>query len=92
MTSEPLTWVGLPVICEKCGADLHVGEWPWCPHEQAPHFGEEPMESYVDENIAPDPVEITTRGQRRAIMRESNLEYKDVSSKKRGRVYVCMGR
>ena len=66
--------------------------WDCDPCRESATFGDDPIQPYMDENIAPDPVEITTRGQRRAIMRASNLEYKDVSSKKRGRIYVCLGR
>ena len=83
--------------CDLCGAALKVGEWPFCNGDPAAHvfasnFGEQPLEPYMDENIAANPIEITTRGQRRAIMRASGLEYKDVSRKKRGRIYVDMHR
>lgn len=71
------------------------GIMPWwdCePCRGSATFGDDPIAPYVDENIGPDPVEITTRGQRRAIMRAGNLEYKDLSSKRRGKVYVDLGR
>ena len=32
------------MTCDKCGAELRIGEWPWCPHGDARYFGEEPLE------------------------------------------------
>ena len=78
--------------CGKCGALVRVGDWPFCPHGEATHFGDDPIEPYVDEHLAPEPVEITTRAQRRRIMSRNSLDYLDVSGKKRGRVYVDMHR
>ena len=78
--------------CERCGAELQVGQWPWCPHGDAHNFGEAPLEPYMDENLGPDPVRITTRAERRRIMAQGNLEYKDLSRKRRGRIYVDLGR
>lgn len=27
-----------PVLCETCGHEIQIGEWPFCPH-QRPEFG-----------------------------------------------------
>lgn len=39
--------------CEKCGEEVQVGDWPYCPHgalrEGQGGFG--PMEAYVDADI-----------------------------------------
>lgn len=78
--------------CEACGNSIKVGDWPWCPHEPAPHFGEEPLEPYWDEHISPQGAHLTTRSERRRIMAAGGLEYHDVSRKRRGRFYVDMGR
>lgn len=78
--------------CDRCGVELQVGQWPWCPHEDARNFGEAPLEPYVDHNLGPEPVEIRTRGERRAIMSKAHLDYHDVSKKLRGRVYVDLHR
>ena len=83
--------------CDKCGAELKVGEWPFCNGDPAAHilatnFGEQPLEPYIDHNLGPEPVEITTRSQRRAIMARQHFEYHDVSRKKRGRIYVDLHR
>lgn len=96
--------------CDLCGAELQVGQWPFChgdpsQHVDAKGFGDAPLEPYIDEHIAPAGTEvgydsegnpyrghlITTRGQRRALMSKGHIDYLDVSSKKRGRVYVCLG-
>ena len=78
--------------CDICGAELRIGEWPFCPHGDARYFGEEPLEPYIDHNLGPEPVEIRTRGERRAIMSRNHLEYNDVSKKLRGRLYVDLHR
>jgi hypothetical protein len=44
--------------CEKCGADVQIGQWPFCGgdpsrHVDARSFGDPPMEPYVDEHVAP---------------------------------------
>ena len=81
--------------CDSCGAELRIGEWPFCggdpaKHEPAIGFGDKPIEPYMDEHLGPEPVEITSRGQRRAIMSRAHLDYHDVSRSKRGRIYVDM--
>ena len=78
--------------CDACGNPISIGDWPYCPHGSARHFGEAPLEPYVDHNLGPEPVEITSRGQRRQIMSRAHLEYHDVSKKLRGRVYVDVRR
>lgn len=79
------------MTCEKCGKELAVGQWPWCPHADARQFGEEPIQPYWDEHVCPEGAHITTRAERRRIMSQNNLEYLDVSKAKRGKVFVFMG-
>lgn len=76
-------------VCDNCGTVRFVGDWMYCPHGKA-HFGEEPLEPYVDEHIREGGTDvgvdaagnhylgtlITTRGQRAQIMREQGLEYR----------------
>jgi len=73
--------------CTECGEAGH----PWWDHGSVKKFGEDPIEPYMDEHLGHAPVEITSRAQRRRIMSQRNLEYKDVSKKLRGRIYVDMG-
>jgi hypothetical protein len=80
------------MICEKCGHELQIGEWPFCPHEYAVGFGEEPLD-YWDENLLPDPVHITSRTQRRKIMDAHGLDYRKKFEAPPGfRRYVDLGR
>jgi hypothetical protein len=67
-----------------------VNIWPFCrgdatKHAKVSHFGDDPIEGYVDGNLGPQDIEITTRGQRRQIMRQNHIEYKDVTRKTRGK-------
>lgn len=78
--------------CDVCEVELQVGQWPWCPHEDARGFGDAPIEPYFDENITSTGEWITTRAQRRRIMSKNNLDYHDVSKKRRGRLYIDLHR
>lgn len=70
--------------CENCGAEVQIGDWPYCPHEHVgSRWGDDPLEPYWDEHISKEGAYITSRGQRRAIMSKNHLDYLDVSSKKR---------
>lgn len=64
------------LVCVECGTVRYSGDWPHCPHGDGTKFGEEPLEPYVDENIAETPVLITSRGQRAKIMSENHLEFR----------------
>lgn len=60
--------------CDKCGAELAVGDFPFCPHGSgfAASHGDEL--DYIDHNLGRDPVHITSKAQRRQIMAERGLE------------------
>jgi hypothetical protein len=79
--------------CEKCNQEVSIGDWPWCPHGSAANFGEESIEPYWDEMLLPDPVYITSRAQRRAIMSRNGIEYRKKHESPPGsRVFIDMGR
>ena len=73
--------------CDSCGEMIQPGHWPFCPHEILTdgkcQLGDEPIEPYWDENLGADPVYITSRGQRRKIMREEGLDYKTTDARRR---------
>lgn len=77
--------------CDECGTVLtELNVWPFCggnPEKHAPvtHFGDDPIDDYIDGNLGPQDIHITTRGQRRAIMSKNGIEYKDVTRKTRGK-------
>ncbi len=41
-----------PTICEKCGSETQVGDWPWCKGDPNDHtagkFGLDPLHDYID--------------------------------------------
>ena len=63
--------------CDKCENEIHIGEWPYCPHGRGNNL-EQPMESVQDWNISPEEggVEFTTRGQRRKYMDNNGIDYR----------------
>ena len=74
---------------------MAIGDYPFCPHDNVQgclQMGEEPMEAYVDDNITSDPngVLITTRGERRKLMAQHNLEYRKKAPKPGGRLFFDM--
>jgi len=82
--------MGQPTRCDECGAMMEMGSWPFCGGDPSKHevvrnchMGEEPLEPYWDENLGPDPILITTRGQRRKIMEEQGLYYKTTDARRR---------
>lgn len=71
--------------CDKCGHELKIGEWPYCPHGRGGMALEDPLEPYNDWQLDPyshEGPEITTRAQRRKIMAQHNLEYVEPSKLK----------
>lgn len=74
-------------FCGDCGDAIHVGDWPFCggvkgKHVHMDRFGDDPIEGYIDDNLQHDPVEITTRGQRRALMSKLGIEYRPKKKRK----------
>lgn len=64
--------------CPKCGKEIQVSEWPWCPHG----FSERPFAVIDDqivggarvfENLGHEPVFIETKSQLRAELRARGL-------------------
>jgi hypothetical protein len=65
-------------ICEVCGQSYEIGEWVYCPHG-FPH-GMMTFKPYLDEHNFPEPVEITSWGQRRTLARIHGLVEKEPPS------------
>jgi hypothetical protein len=61
-------------ICPKCGAHIGIGDWPYCPHGKP--YGMHTFRAYLDQNIAPEPVWITSHAQRKRLLRENSADYK----------------
>lgn len=73
---------GLPANaerCEKCNGFVSIGDFPFCkgnPEDHSPgSTGIEKALDYMDPHISPSgPVHITSRSQRRALMKANGLE------------------
>lgn len=53
--------------CDKCGAELRVGDWPFCPHGTPSAGMQSGFGAYFDYGLG---CEITSAGQRRQLMRQ----------------------
>ena len=61
-------------VCDSCGETYKIGDYPFCPHDKYGQTSE--FTAVWDENICPEGALITRPGQRRAIMKANNLDYK----------------
>lgn len=59
--------------CDKCGAELHVGEWPFCPHGYGnSNLSADTIDEW-NENVADQPVHFTSKSEKRRYLREHGL-------------------
>lgn len=60
--------------CEKCGLELQIGDYPFCPHGAgfARVNGDEC--DYIDHNLGKEPIRIRSWSQRRALMAAQGLQ------------------
>lgn len=63
--------------CEKCGKDLTVGEWPFCPHGFS-IVGLSVVDDSIPggetvENLAPTPVTFHSKSEKRRYLREHGI-------------------
>jgi len=73
--------------CETCGQEIHLGDWPFCPHGKAnPAKGFEP---YFDIGLGR---EVTGWGDVRQSMREQHLDFRDHPNKERTERYYDRAR
>lgn len=66
------------IKCCTCGKEYTIGMYPFCPHGKI-DISADPrryysFENYIDTNIAEQPTEITSPGQRRRLMKQNALE------------------
>lgn len=62
------------ITCPRCGETYGVGYFPFCPHDRTKRvsvIGDEV--DYVDHNLGPEPIHITSMAQRARIMKERGL-------------------
>lgn len=83
------------VICDRCGAERHSGDWPDCRKDGSHSKGsgyDDALEPYFDHGLG---AYITTRGERRKLISQKGLEdFKSERRKSReaGRIYVDLRR
>jgi len=46
-------------ICEECGRDVSIGDFPFCPHGHGNNL-QKPMTPYTDTQLAATPMEFST--------------------------------
>jgi hypothetical protein len=65
----------MTTTCEKCGVELHLGDWAFCPHGR--YSGTVISDSIpggqLIENLGPDPIRVYSETERRRIMKERGL-------------------
>jgi hypothetical protein len=61
------------VTCEKCGETLQIGSFPFCPHGTGITRVAGDECDYIDHNLGPEPIRITSWSQRRALMAARGL-------------------
>jgi len=61
--------------CEQCGQIVHVGDWPYCPHQRGTFtvVADAIPGGLVINNLGPKPVKVFSHAERRAIMRARGL-------------------
>lgn len=62
--------------CEKCGAELEVGEWPFCPHGQGSAVASKQY-PFVTSNFNGQPIEVTSAAHEKALCAEYGVCKRD---------------
>ena len=87
--------------CGKCGREVAIGDWPWCPHGPArdgglfiysfePYFDEhvvEGKEYKVMDGEVVSGTYITSPGHRAQLMRENKTEFRGHKRGERGQMF-----
>lgn len=66
-------------ICEKCGRELVIGDFPFCPHPlgRTSIYRDEIPGGIVLENYGPQPVRFDSHSERRRYMKEHGLQERE---------------
>jgi len=65
------------MICEKCGCDIPIGAWPFCPHGTSATYTnvrDDIPGGMVLENYGPEPVTVYSHSERRKLLKQRGLE------------------
>lgn len=63
--------------CEKCGVELQVGSWPFCPHPGGVSLVTEKSYPFVTKNFNGQPIEVTSRAHEKSLMQEYGVRKRD---------------
>lgn len=64
------------MICDKCGKEIRIGAWPWCPHETAVGGMLGRFTPYWEEHLVEGPpVWVTSLSERKRLMKAANADY-----------------
>jgi hypothetical protein len=61
-------------ICDKCGVELHISDYPFCPHGHGHTHVSGDECDYWDHNLGQQPIRIRSWSQRRALMAAQGLQ------------------
>lgn len=67
------------MTCEKCGHELIVGDWPFCPHGLGANAVEKTY-PFVTKNFNGQPIEVTSRAHEKALMQQYGVVKRDDSA------------
>lgn len=62
------------MTCDKCGHDLQIGEYPFCPHVGGAQTVHGDEIDYVDHCLGKEPIRIRSKSERKRLMYERGLE------------------
>lgn len=64
--SEPI------VVCQACGAEIHLGDWPFCPHGRTTPY--HPFIPYFDTGLG---AQVNSLAERWRLMKQHHADYRD---------------
>lgn len=64
-------------VCEKCGATINVGAWPFCPHPGGVSLVTEKTYPFKTKNFNGQEIEVTSRAHEAALMKEHGMVKRD---------------
>ena len=59
-------------ICEECGRDVSIGDFPFCPHGHGNNL-QKPMTPYTDTQLAATPMEFSTISEKVRFMDRNSI-------------------
>ena len=67
----------LKSLCEKCGREVPVGSWPFCPHPEGVGLVTEKSYPFTTKNFNGQEVEVTSRAHEKALCQQYGVQKRD---------------